>query len=127
MRRLRRALIPVLAAGLMAPALPASLAAAAPLPGPVVSDSHGGVTLVRDRRGRGHRHHRRRHRGGDGWGAAGIIGAIVAGTIIAAAIQEGRADERDMERCAEEYRSFDWETGTYITYDGEERICPYLR
>jgi BA14K-like protein len=126
MRRLRAALIPVLAASLMVPALPASVASAAPLPQPVVSDSDGGVTLVRDRRGRGHRRHRHR-RGGGGWGPAGVFGAIVAGTIIAAAIREGRADERDMERCADDFRSFDWETGTYINRYGEERICPYLR
>jgi len=31
-----------------------------------------------------------------------------------------------MQRCAETFRSFDASTGTYVTYDGETRICPYL-
>lgn len=30
-------------------------------------------------------------------------------------------------RCASRFRSFNARTGTYITYDGEERLCPYLR
>ena len=30
-------------------------------------------------------------------------------------------------RCASRFKSFDPRTGTYVTYDGEERLCPYLR
>lgn len=30
-------------------------------------------------------------------------------------------------RCASRFRSFNVNTGTYITLDGEERLCPYLR
>lgn len=30
-------------------------------------------------------------------------------------------------RCASQFRSFNANTGTYITYEGEERLCPYLR
>lgn len=30
-------------------------------------------------------------------------------------------------RCAARFRSFNVRTGTYVTYDGEERLCPYLR
>ena len=29
--------------------------------------------------------------------------------------------------CEETFRSFDRRTGTYVTYDGERRLCPYLR
>lgn len=29
--------------------------------------------------------------------------------------------------CASRFRSFNANTGTYVTYDGEERLCPYLR
>jgi hypothetical protein len=119
---MKKLLIPLLCASLTASALPVAPANAAPLPKPGIS-AEKDITLI-GRRGR-HRGHRRHHHGGHG--AAGIIGAIIAGTLIAAAIQEGRADDDDMERCAEEFRSFDWETGTYITYDGEERVCPYLR
>lgn len=30
-------------------------------------------------------------------------------------------------RCASRFKSFNANTGTYVTYDGEERVCPYLR
>jgi hypothetical protein len=56
-----------------------------------------------------------------------IIGGIIIGVIIAEAIREGRATEAAMDRCAARFRSFDRRTGTYITYGGEVRICPYLR
>lgn len=130
MRLMRSVLAPVLCAGLIIPSLPIASASAAPLAKPSISKS-GDVVQVQ-RRGRyGHR--------GPRWGpppryyyaprrnnAGVIIGSIIAGALIASAIQEGRARETDMERCAARFRSFDWETGTYITYEGEERVCPYL-
>lgn len=30
-------------------------------------------------------------------------------------------------RCASRFRSFNVYTGTYVTLEGEERLCPYLR
>ncbi|MEZ5855274.1 MAG: BA14K family protein [Hyphomicrobiaceae bacterium] len=39
----------------------------------------------------------------------------------------GRWDPEDVARCASRFRSFSVRTGTYITYGGEERLCPYLR
>lgn len=30
-------------------------------------------------------------------------------------------------RCARRYRSFDWRTGTFMTYRGVRKLCPYLR
>mgnify|MGYP000211508184 CR=1 FL=1 len=36
------------------------------------------------------------------------------------------ADRDGMSRCAATFRSFDPETGTYMTYDGETLRCPYL-
>lgn len=72
-----------------------------------------------------HRRHRHRHRGGRG--AAALIGGIVAGALIAGAIREGRASEYDMDRCADDFRSFDPETGTIINRYGDEVVCPYLR
>ena len=120
MKPFKHLLVPVLCASLVAPALPSSPAAAAPLPKAGFT-GESSVMLV-DRRGR-HRH-RGRNRGP---GAAGIVGAIIAGTLIAAAIREGRADDHDLERCAEDFPDFDYETGTYINRYGDERICPYLR
>jgi len=46
--------------------------------------------------------------------------------LVAPAILEGRATEEDMARCAARFRSFDTETGTYVTFGGEVRVCPYL-
>ena len=28
--------------------------------------------------------------------------------------------------CADNFRSFEWDTGLYTTYSGEKRLCPYL-
>ena len=42
------------------------------------------------------------------------------------AIPEAGAAEEAMRRCAATFRSFDAETGTYVTYRGEVRRCPYL-
>ncbi len=130
MRLTRSILVPVLCASLMAPALLAAPANAAPLPKPGIEKGEN-ITKV-DRRGRrwrrGYRYRRRPYRRGyrRGYGAGALIGGIIAGTLIAAAIREGRARDHDVRRCAYEFRSFDPVTGTYITYEGEERICPYL-
>lgn len=29
--------------------------------------------------------------------------------------------------CAQNFRSFEWNTGMYTTYGGERKLCPYLR
>lgn len=107
---------------------PASFAGAAPS---TFSDANRVVTHVQYRRGwRGHHH--RRHRGWRGHrrhginpGAA-IIGGVAA-ALIAGAIRDGRARDYDIERCERRFRSFDPTTGTYTTYGGETRVCPYLR
>lgn len=36
------------------------------------------------------------------------------------------ADRDGMAECAARFRSFDPATGTYVTYGGETRPCPYL-
>ena len=46
--------------------------------------------------------------------------------VIAPAILEGRATEEAMADCAAEFRTFDARTGTYLTRQGELRVCPYL-
>jgi hypothetical protein len=36
-------------------------------------------------------------------------------------------DPDALARCASQFRSFNAHTGTYTTYEGETRLCPYLR
>lgn len=36
------------------------------------------------------------------------------------------ADRDGVAECAARFRSFDPSTGTYVTYNGETRTCPYL-
>ena len=126
MRLIRSILVPVLCASLIAPAFYAVTASAAPLPKPGITNGEK-ITKVQ-RRGRGWRRGYGYRRGPyrRGYGAGALIGGIIVGTIIAAAIRERRAGDDDMRRCAYEFRSFDPVTGTYITYEGEERVCPYL-
>ena len=111
MTPMRKLVVPLLCASLLAPSLPAASANALPLARPAVA-ADDGATLAR---------------WGRGPGPLGIFGAIVAGTLVAAAITDHRARHEDMEHCAADFRSFDWRTGTYINRYGEERVCPYLR
>lgn len=123
-------LVPAICVSLLAPALLSVSANATPLPKLGISKNENITTAQRRGRrwrggyGYGRRHYRRGYRRGYGVGA--LIGGIIAGALIAAAIREGRARDNDVRRCAYEFRSFDPETGTYITYEGEERVCPYL-
>lgn len=106
----KSAIAAIVCAGLLVPSLPLASAHAAPL-GKINITKASPVDLV----------HRR------GWGVGALIGGIVGGALIAAAIREGRAEEADLRACERDYRSFDRRTGTYINRYGEERICPYLR
>jgi len=90
-------------------------------------------SLVQEARYRGHSVYRghRGHRGG--WGRGGGIGLGIAGAIIGSAIiaNEGYRYRRyqgvsGRQQCANTYRSFDWDSGTYMGYDGVRRVCPYL-
>lgn len=91
----------------------------------------------------GSRNYRRyRDYDNDGWGNSGAyIGLGIAGALIGGAIAEGAYDDGPgysegtgygggssgaMQRCAAQFRSFEWETGLYTTYGGERRLCPYL-
>jgi hypothetical protein len=113
-KSLEKLLIPVLCASLLAPALPTASAQAAPFAKPALGVTSN-VDQVYYRRGWG---------GGPGFG---ILGGIIAGTLVAAAITEGRARHDDIRACERDFPHFDPRTGTYINRYGEERICPYLR
>ena len=64
-------------------------------------------------------------RGGNGGNIALGIGGIV---MSEAARAEHRSSHGSAwNRCAQTYRSFDSDTGTYTGYDGVQRTCPYLR
>jgi hypothetical protein len=114
-------------------AAPAALVPTAPL---AKADTSAGVTDVRYR----HRHH---HHGRN---LALGLGVGVLGAIIASEAYRPRAgyyyddepydgpyyrpsgyagDARAL--CAQNFRSFEWNTGLYTTYDGDKRLCPYLR
>lgn len=138
-----RKLMAVSAVGLFA--LAAAPAQAAPVSAPATAvtgaDASVAVDKVQWRR------HGWRHRGWRGpgpWIGLGI--GAVAGAIIADQAYRPRrgyyyddyayagpyyypsgyrGDPRVM--CAENFRSFEWRTGLYTTYEGDKRLCPYLR
>jgi BA14K-like protein len=74
------------------------------------------------------------YRGGRGYGRGaiglGIAGAIIGGAIIANEGYRYRtrryASTSARQQCADTYRSFDWDSGTYMGYDGVRHVCPYL-
>jgi hypothetical protein len=142
MRRWRLPLVGALALSLgLTPIGPVigPAAAAPPLPPEVAKANPGSdVIQVRDHRHHGHRHHghrHHRHRGGNL--AIGLGLGIVGGLIAAEAYRSGAAghyeDDYDApagdprELCAQNFRSFEWETGYYTTFSGERKLCPYLR
>jgi BA14K-like protein len=71
---------------------------------------------------------------------AGIVGGIIANEIYRPRYRyyddysyDGPyyapsgygGDAREL--CAQNFRSFEWRTGLYTTYEGDKRLCPYLR
>jgi hypothetical protein len=107
---MRKLIAPLLYSSLLTTSLPLTSASAAPFAAPAAA-SHEGVTLAR---------------WGRGPGPLGIFGAIIAGTLVAAAISEHRARREDMAHCAADFPYFNPRTGTYINRYGQERVCPYL-
>lgn len=115
---------------------PAAAAPAAPAKSAVTASAHEGV--VTDVRWR---------RRGWGWGPGVGIGlGIIGGAIIANEVYRPRrgyyyddysydgpyyypsnynGDPRRI--CAQNFRSFEWNSGLYTTYSGERRLCPYLK
>ena len=93
------------------------------------------VTQIQYRGWRGDRGHYRGGRGYDrgGRGVGPFLGGLAAGAVIGGALGQrsygydgGGGSEDGMARCSANFRSFDPSTGTYTTYGGETRRCPYL-
>lgn len=89
--------------------------------------------VQRWRRGREwNRRDRRRHwnrygrRYNDRINPGAFIALGVLGALINSGVSESHARSA-MERCANRFRSFEWNTGLYTTYGGDKRLCPYLR
>lgn len=64
------------------------------------------------------RHHNRGR--DDGTVAAGIIGGLLLGAIIANQAQQ----RHSVEYCVRRFRSYDPRSGTYVGYDGYRHRCP---
>lgn len=126
-----------LAVGLATAPVQAAPAAQVPTVPVAKADTAIGVSDVR------YRHYRHRHRGRN---LALGLGVGVLGAIIASEAYRPRAgyyyddepydgpyyrpsgyagDARAL--CAQNFRSFEWNTGLYTTYGGDKRLCPYLR
>ncbi len=97
---------------------------------PVIAATGDTSSLVEQARYRGGGY----YRGGRGYGR-GAIGLGIAGAIIGSAIiaNEGYryrshrySGVSGRQQCADTYRSFDWDSGTYMGYDGHRHVCPYL-
>ena len=128
MRSIQLSIVALMSLGFSAVALPA---AAAPINGaiskslvPLVSAQDTSIIQVQYRRGGprgGSYHDRRRGGGGDGGAvAAGILGGLVLGAIIANQAQQ----QRSVEYCIRRYRSYDPYSRTYLGYDGRRHSCP---
>lgn len=79
-------------------------------------------------RGRGRGQHNHYHyRSDNPWG--GFWGGVLGGWLGSQATREREPEELApwsegwYEYCTRKYRSFDPETGTYLSYDGERKAC----
>lgn len=120
-----------------------------------VLTTNSDVVQVQDRRrgewrGRGnggrHGYGRGRHYDRDyGFNPGAYIGLGIAGAVLEGALSDsygysdgpvygysdgpaygGGGSNAAMERCAAQFRSFEWDSGLYTTYEGDKRLCPYL-
>ncbi|MEO5342740.1 MAG: BA14K family protein [Gammaproteobacteria bacterium SHHR-1] len=89
------------------------------------------------------RHHRRPHRYSpqqaprrSSHRGRNIVVPLVAGALIGAIIANhnsqpsysGKGGYKSAKRrCDRDYRSYDWESDTFVTYGGVVKLCPYVR
>jgi hypothetical protein len=118
----------VLTAGALALATAMAPAQAGPVTASITalatqaSDGNG-VVDVRYRRWHRHGHHGRHIGLGIG---LGILGGIIASEAYRSRGYYYGDGGDPRVACAETFRSFEWDTGMYTTYDGDRRLCPYL-
>jgi BA14K-like protein len=73
--------------------------------------------------------------------ALGVGAAVIGGILLSESARAERRrrgvvvvddepyedDDDRRQRCADRFRSFDWDDGTIVTRDGDRVVCPYLR
>lgn len=62
-----------------------------------------------------------------GYGGGAVLGGLAAGAIIGGAIASSQANaaaEQNSAYCAQRFRSYDPESGTYLNSDGNRYPCP---
>ena len=77
--------------------------------------------------GRGYGYGGGYRRGYGGGGSGALIGGLAAGAIIGGAIaasQANAAAQQNANYCAQRYRSYDPQSGTYLNNDGNRYSCP---
>lgn len=73
----------------------------------------------------GRRYYYDRGRRGHGGAVAAGVAGFALGAIAAGAANSGpRTATRSQQWCANRYKSYDWRSGTYMTYSGVRRACP---
>ena len=109
------------------PAISAPMINQAPLAASVPSATEN-VQYYRGRGyGRGYGYGGGYRRGYGGGGSGALIGGLAAGAIIGGAIaasQANAAAQQNANYCAQRYRSYDPQSGTYLNNDGNRYPCP---
>ncbi len=110
--------------GATAIAVPASAAPVNAAMSKNLASQDASSALIQVQRRRGHSR-RGGHRGrgrNNGAAAAGVLGGLLLGGIIANQAQQNRQSE--VEYCMDRFNSYDPRSGTYLGYDGYRHSCP---
>lgn len=101
----------------------------------IVAESSRELRLAHKRHRRDGRRHSRRYSRRNNWVGPAVAGVIL-GAIIANETSKPRRhyrnyDRRDYRaakrRCDDKYRSYDWDSDTFVTYGGKVKLCPYVK
>ena len=113
------------------PAIPAPMINQAPLAASVPTATENVQYYRGGGYGRGYGYGGGYRRGyGRGGGNGALIGGLAAGAIIGGAIAAGAASQanaaaqQNANYCAQRYRSYDPQSGTYMNNDGNRYPCP---